>query len=217
MSSSKKLKKIFLKRKLKLSNGSRPIQYCVIMVKILSSTLFLYKWYLNWKLGTLKLFYMNSCLSLMLTGLLTLFKIFPFRKGSLFLFFFLFFFFLLFSFLPLFFFFLAYLFVILAILTLDFKINSIEPRNGTLFSINICLSEPGNASLCFAKDYGPLNYSAFCISVYLSWLNNIFVCYLFAFWFSILAIVWVLYFTQISKITKSALMNASLEDLLWNT
>lgn len=131
---------------------------------------------------------MNSCLSLMLTGLLTLFKIFHFRKGSLFLFFFLFFFSL--SLLPSSLLLLPGLhFIILAILTLDFKINSIEPRNGTLISINICLSEPGNASLCFAKDYGPLNYSAFCMSVYLSWLNNIFVCYLFVFWFSILAIV----------------------------
>ena len=157
---------------------------------------------------------MNSCPLLRLTGLLILFTIFHFRKGSLLLFFFPFFSLSLFPSshpLP------GLYCIILAILTLDFKINSIEPRNGTLFSINIWLSEPGNASLCFAKDYGSLNYSAFCISLYLSWLNNIIVCYLFVFWFSILATVWVLYFTQISKITKSALMNVSLEDWLWST
>ena len=144
MSSNRKLKKIKKKkRKLKLSNGSWPIQCYVMMAKIMSSTHISLQIILELKIRYFKILYMNSCLSLMLTGLLTLFKIFHFRKGSLFLFLFLCFFFFPLCLLPS-----SRLplpglhFIILAILTLDFKINSIEPRNGTLFSINICLSEP---------------------------------------------------------------------------
>lgn len=112
MSSNRKLKKIKKKkRKLKLSNGSWPIQCYVMMAKILSSTRISLQIILELKIRYFKILYMNSCLSLMLTGLLTLFKIFHFRKGSLFLFLFLFFFFffLFVSFHPLVFLFLVYI------------------------------------------------------------------------------------------------------------
>lgn len=99
----------------------------------------------------------------------------------------------------------------------DFKINSTEARNFTSFSMNAGLSAPHGVSLCFTKDHYSLNYSAFWMSVYLSWLNNIVVRYLFVFCFSSLAInpMRALFCTnQACPVTKSALMKVYLEDLL---
>lgn len=90
-------------------------------------------------------------------------------------------------------------------------------RNFMLFSMNTGLSVPHRALLCFTKDHYSLNYSAFWMSVYLSWLNNIVVCYLFVFCFSSPAInhMRALFCTnKACPVTKSALMKVYLEDLL---